>query len=85
MYASFWFVSLRKGLFYSVVGLADEAEGSDQVWLSFSLQELILFLFFFFSYVSPSRMLSVVQVEVILIKAGNEALFSSHNLTFFIL
>lgn len=84
MYASFWFVSLRKGLFSSVVGLADEAEGSDQVWLSF-FSARIDSIFVFFSYVSPSRMLSVVQVEVILIEAGNEALLSSHNLTFFIL
>lgn len=31
MYASFWFASLRRGLFYGIAGPADEAEGSDQM------------------------------------------------------
>lgn len=31
MCASFCFVLLKKGLFYGVAGLADEAEGSDHV------------------------------------------------------
>lgn len=34
---------------------------------------------------SPSRILSVMQVDVILVEADKEATLSSHNLTFFIL
>lgn len=84
MYASFWFVSLRKGLFYGIAGLADKAEGSDHVWLSF-LSARIDSIFISFPYLCPSRILSVIQVDIILIQAGNEATLSSHNLTLFIL
>lgn len=84
MYASFWFASLRRSLFYGIAGLIDEAEGSDQMWLSF-LSARIDSIFVSSSYLSPSRILSVIQVDVILIEAGNEASLSSHNLTFFIL
>lgn len=84
MCASFCFVSLKKGLFYGVAGLADEAEGSDHVWLSF-LSARIYSICISFHYLCPSRILSIIQVDVILIEAGNAATLSSHNLTFFIL
>lgn len=50
----------------------------------FFLQELILY-FFLPPTLSPSRILSVIQVDVILVEDDKEATLSSHNLTFFIL
>jgi len=48
------------------------------------LQELILY-FLLPPTLSPPRILSVIQADVILIEADKAATLSSHNLTLFIL